>query len=316
MNTPSLKTQHIKLLSIALLVLAIPGTAAAFDRIAVFGDSLSDAGNVFALTGQVSVRPYNASNIPDAPYATGGIHFSNGRTWIEKVGRELNRVPDVKASLRAPGTFSNYAFGGGRARSGASAVPALTEQVGMYLNDTGTPAVDTLHVIFIGGNDIRDALAAFVTDGPAAANQIITSAVTAIADNIQGLAAGGGQKFMVANAPDIGSAPAVTALGPQAAFLASQLSDAFNAALEGALSGLEIAFDISITRLDVSSIIRNIIADPAAYGLNNVTDACLTPETRKGAVCRKPDGYLFWDGIHPTRAAHALLAKEALSVLE
>jgi phospholipase/lecithinase/hemolysin len=31
--------------------------------------------------------------------------------------------------------------------------------------------------------------------------------------------------------------------------------------------------------------------------------------------CQAADDYLFWDGIHPTSAAHALVAHEAARVL-
>src|SRR5437870_5726450 len=45
--------------------------------VVVFGDSLSDPGNAFVILHKVAVPPFS-SLIPDAPYARGGLHFSNG----------------------------------------------------------------------------------------------------------------------------------------------------------------------------------------------------------------------------------------------
>lgn len=296
----------------ALLMSALPVAAA--DRMAVFGDSLSDTGNLFTLTGQVSVRPYNASNIPDAPYPNGGLSFSNGFVWIRDVGTALNHVDDVLPALRAPEAFNNYAFGGARARDGASAVPSLTQQVGIYLDNNGYNT-ETHQFIVIGGNDVRDAISAYLTDGPATAGQIIEEAITAISDNIQLLAANGAQEFLVGNVPDLGKVPAVAALGPLASALASFLTIQFNDALEQTLASLEAGLGIRVSRLDLFSFINTVIDDPGAYGLLNVTDSCLMPVVLVDAVCENPDSYLFWDGIHPTRAAHSLIAKEALGVM-
>lgn len=73
---------------------------------------------------------------------------------------------------------------------------------------------------------------------------------------------------------------------------------------------------VTITRFDVFSLISGVVATPDAFGVKNAEDACITPEVKKGAVCNRPDNYLFWDGIHPTRVGHSLLAEAALSTLQ
>src|SRR5262245_45599060 len=55
---------------IGLAAPALPAAAEPFTGVYAFGDSLSDAGNVFIATGGA---------IPGAPYFAG--HFSNGPTW-------------------------------------------------------------------------------------------------------------------------------------------------------------------------------------------------------------------------------------------
>lgn len=296
----------------ALLLSTIP--AIATDRIAVFGDSLSDTGNAFVLTGTVSTRPYNANNIPDSPYPIGGLNFSNGHIWVREVGRVLNKVQDVSAALSAPQAFNNYAFGGARARDGVSPVPSLTQQVSMYIASRDN-AYNTRQFIIIGGNDVRDAIGAYLNGSPAIASQIIVEAITAISDNIQSLAACGAQDFLVGNVPDLGKVPAVTEFGPLASILASTITAQFNDALEVTLAELESALDLHITRLDLFNFINTVVNDPDAYGLINVSDSCLMPAVQEDAICEHPDSYLFWDGIHPTRIGHHLIAEEVIAKL-
>ena len=115
--------------------------------------------------------------------------------------------------------------------------------------------------------------------------------------------------------PNIGLAPAITDLGAATSNLATQLSFSFNLALENALSNIEQALPVTISRFDVFSLVSSIVAAPHAYGINNAADACLTPEVTKAAICKKPDNYLFWDGIHPTRKGHDIFAEAALEAL-
>ena len=69
-----------------------------------------------------------------------------------------------------------------------------------------------------------------------------------------------------------------------------------------------------LTRLDVYGKLNEIAANPGAFGLSIAGAACVTPDVAP-YECRNPDEYLFWDGIHPTSAAHGIIAKEAAAAL-
>src|SRR5205814_3975919 len=104
---------------IALLLLAPAGAEAQsrFSGIVVFGTSLSDSGNAFALVGDASTPPDFALSpllIPSAPYAKGGHHFSNGATWVEQLARSAGLSASVRPALLDPAA-TNYAVGAARA---------------------------------------------------------------------------------------------------------------------------------------------------------------------------------------------------------
>ena len=61
-----------------------------------------------------------------------------------------------------------------------------------------------------------------------------------------------------------------------------------------------------VTYFDTYGLLHSIMANPAAYGLTDVTDPCFNGTT----VCANPDQYLFWDGFHPTTATNAIVASE------
>ena len=251
--------------------------------------------------------------IPSYPYAIGGHHFSNGKTWAERFAQGLQLSNGGKASLANPGKNGNYAFGGARARSGSgSAAPNSSTQVSMFLGDYGAASSDALYVIQFGGNDIRDALVAGATD-PGAASDIIQAAITAVASDIQTLYFAGARKFLVANSPNLAHAPAVRLAG--ASGPAGVLSGLYNGFLEGALQQLEMLPGIEIHRLDMAGFIDDVVASPADFGIANAMSPCLMFFSESDAKCENADEYLFWDGIHPTAAAHQVLADEALGVV-
>jgi len=302
-------------MAVAIILIAISASASAvenIERVFIFGDSLSDAGNIYALTGETSKAPY--SPIPSAPYAMGGHHFSNGKTWAERLAKALRDPIGGKASLDDPGQNGNYAHGGARARSGsASSAPSSMQQVSQFLADFGSVPADALVAIEFGGNDLRDALVAGATD-PDMAMEILQAALEDTAGSIQMLYAAGAQHFLVAYAPDIGKAPVVRMIGAGAA--ASYLVGMYNAQLETLLQYLEFYLPaIRIDRLDLEALIDDVVADPTDWGFENATTPCLVFLVESGAKCEDPGTYFFWDGLHPTAAGHETLANLALAVL-
>jgi len=319
-NTGRLKTWTLaSLLAIACAAPQFAWAQGSFKRIVVFGTSLSDPGNAFALAGGTNTPPDYDNDpllIPSTPYARGGHHFSNGATWIEQLARSMGLAGSVRPAFRGSGAATNYAVGGARARNFGDS-PTLSAQVGAFLQDSGGAAPgDALYVVEMGGNDLRDALGAFFVDPTGATSGgIIADALTLIGENIAALYAAGARKFLVWNAPNIGLTPALAPLGPAVTGLANTLTQAFNAKLEAEVLGpLSALPGIEIVRLDVYTKLNEIVASPAGFGLTTVNKACISPAVAPFA-CTNFDEYLFWDGIHPTKAAHAIIAQTAASAL-
>ena len=306
---------------VLIVLVAAPGWAAAqsrFSGIVVFGTSLSDPGNAFALLGEANTPPdfmLNPLLIPSAPYARGGHHFSNGATWVEQYARSVGLGDSVRAALATtdPGV-TNYAVGAARAYND-SVNFNLTRQVDAFLQRSdGVASSSALYVIEMGGNDIRDAFQAYATGGNG--GPILQAALASIAANIQNLYAAGAREFLVWAAPNVALTPAIRSLGPAAGALATNLTQAFNGGLAQVLGQLSFGLPgISFARLDAEQILNAIVANPAFFYLTNVTTACVTPNIAP-FTCKPADEFLFWDGIHPTKVVHAILAQETAKVLQ
>jgi phospholipase/lecithinase/hemolysin len=316
LTTQRSATSFIRWVAVSCLVLLLAAPAWADERsrfsgIVVFGTSLSDPGNAFVLIGDAAKPPdftLNPFLIPSAPYARGGHHFSNGATWIEQFARSVGLGSSVRAALAHP-KATNYAVGGARAYDDSINFN-LTRQVDTFLADArNTGSVQDLYVIEMGSNDIRDAFSVYAVGGNG--GPILAQALASIAANIQRLYAAGAREFLVWAPPNVALTPALRSLSPAAQGLATQLTQVFDSNLTGVLAQLSANLPgTNFARLDAYELLNEIVADPAAFDLRNVTAACLRPNVAPFA-CHHPDEFLFWDGIHPTRAGHAILADEA-----
>jgi len=311
--------------AVALLAVAAVSVETAprppFDRIVVFGASLSDSGNAFALRGGTNTAPDYQMDplfVPAVPYARGGHHFTNGATWVEQYARSIGLAGSARPAFESAGRGTNYAVAAARGWEDGMNFN-LSAQVDAFLQDSGGVAPSgALYTIEIGGNDIRDALVAF----PSGTGRILTEAIASINSNIGRLYAAGARNFLVWRAPDVGLTPAIGVLDrihPGSKFLASSLTQGFNTNLDNLVSFLSLSPmspvpEIRIARLDAYRLLHDIVNDPAAYGLTDVTSPCVTPNVAP-FTCQTPDEFLFWDGIHPTKAVHAIIAQEATAAL-
>ena len=281
-----------------LLVAGSPPAKAGpgYSDLYVFGDSLSDSGNVFLATGG-TVPP------PALGYVTG--RFTNGANYADDLAARLGL--GLGPSLAGG---NNFAWGGARAGTlgggGPTGVPALPGQVGAFVARPGPADPGALYVVLAGGNDIRAALVQAAID-PSLIPGMLNEALFNIGSAIVNLAQEGARNFLVPNLPDLSQVPALAG-NPPAQAAALNLVGVFNTGLQGVLDGEPGG--LNIARFDTFAFVHGLIANPPP-GLVNVTDACLV-----GVVtCANPDSYLFWDDLHPTRVTYELIADGLMRVV-
>ena len=297
-------------------IAATAQAAGEYSALYVFGDSLSDPGNAYVLIGQSAVPPFEP--VPSAPYEIGDFHFSNGRTWIEYLAPRLNLRRGSLPAFERPRRFGNYAIGGSRLRPGTSPLQTFAGQVGIFFfNLRGTAPGDALYAVEFGGNDIRDAIEAAFTDPTLATSfTILDEAVAAEAAGVSDLYAAGARHFLVMNAPNLALVPESTTAGPDRVAAALLMSATFNTDLAEAMEDLEATLPgIDIRVFDTFALLSDITANPSIFGFDNVVDPCLTFFVTVDVFCDNPNRYLFWDFIHPTTAAHRVVARQVLYFL-
>ncbi len=320
----------IKRMMVALLALLPLATGMAFaegghgydhgyDRIFIFGASMMDSGNRFADTGETAVPPYDPTAFTS--YAIGGHRPSNGKTWVEILARKMKLTKWGKPAYRDP-RFGNYAYAYGRARE----VPYATgKSLGTQVNDwiangycTNVPMTDTLFIVDGTYADMFDIKFAADAGDMVAAFTIMQEVADAIEANIRTLYGCGARNFLFAYIPPVEYAPiANQGLPPE--LVPTLLSEAYNRELYLELfdpyDDDPLPADINISPLDFFDVVKSIMGMRWRLGFSNVTDTCITYFVTEGAVCRKPYRYFWWDMVHPTRKAHALLGKVAYMYL-
>ncbi|NNE89149.1 MAG: SGNH/GDSL hydrolase family protein [Silicimonas sp.] len=277
----------ITALAISLAAPASADTLGPYTDLLVFGDSLSDPGNIDQLTQGTTPYP---------EYYPNG-QFTNGDTWAVQLGSGLGE---------------NFAFGGARAVDNGDAVPDLFAQIDIFDAVAASLGDNPLTAIWTGGNDMRDITFGFATQTISFEDAFARAAevATTIAGSVAKLATTYGlDDFVVFVIPDISVVPAISGT-PLEGFV-SALSDFANQTLVSALEVVSLTLpDIEIQMFDSNAIVRGIIADPSIAGVTNTSGQCLIQTTDFTSYCgdENASDYLFFDDLHPTEGVHTLIA--------
>ena len=335
----------MKFISSAVLFFVVLGMWAGLSRanqieeVIVFGDSLSDTGNVFAAT---SADPDLPLFPPSPPYGgIPGLHpvqspgrFSDGPVWVEHLAdilRLLNPSVERPAPRLLGGT--NYAWGGAVTgfisatyhptidpQTQVTAGQPIGTQIESYLADISAgrvqpPDAGTLFIVWGGANDL------ILTNERAPAKS-----VKRLKTGIEQLIAAGASQIVVPNMPSIENTPGVGAGTPSmfvATGLASNLDrkvDQFNNRLDKTLDRIKTDHPgVTIFEPDVFALLEEVIENPSIFGFTNTATAAINEHelfiNQQIVLNDNPFTSLFWDGVHPTTAAHRVLARRIFEVL-
>ena len=276
-----------------------------YEQIVIFGDSLSDTGNLSKALGGV---------FPPFPYFQG--RFSNGPIWIDQFAPKLGL--DSTQVL-------NFAVGGattGRLNVGSLLagnplpikLPGLLDEIDAFttLNPNGANP-KSLYVVFAGGNDFL-ALPTTLFQGLAMGNLqsfiglsgAIVQSVQNIATAVTNLALQGAGTIAIANLPNLGRTPLPIQQGTS--LVATAFSIGFNVVLEKTLEQLERSLRakslaVDLVQVDLFSLGESIPRRPQEFGITNLTDPLIKQTNPKN-----PQGFFYWDDFHPTAQVHTLIA--------
>lgn len=325
--------------------------AAGWERLYVFGDSLSDSGNNGRYTWDSDRQPL----------------------YDEVLAARINQ------SLRpSDAGETNYAAGSAVAVPQLNPVDNSADQVAAWLRSNGGKAeADGLYIHWIGGNDLAAAAL-----NPLNADEIVSRSAFAAASQVRTLLAAGANTVIVPTVPNVGATPALLeaviqiglapvatpalaaafqSLSGQSTLTPESRNSAIREALyaaTGELSSVEATRQLAaaqlyqawealseqaaaltdsynqqqenglaqlrgnIVRVDVNGLFREVLNDPARYGLTNTAGMACPPGV-SAADCTSDmagfsgsQAYLFADRLHPGPATHLLIADYIQSVLD
>jgi cholinesterase len=291
-----------------------PAPSDRISRVVAFGDDLSDGGAARALSQHLlAIRYPDAFALPTPPEAYPTGWWSNGPTAVMQLASLLGVPIDdyaIGGALTgrllydsAPGQlplFDRWFPGGG----------GVLGQIDRYLASlrqaAQQPDPRALHVLHAAYNDY---LRWSIYRSPGTPSEVADQAVVNIGKAFAALQAAGAHRVLFVNAT---SAPLLGGLHDNEAFDAYK--QRFNAGLAALVErAVREHPEVAVQLFDYSAADRELRAHAREAGIAVLDRPCqpvLGAPRPLPAPCSDPDRYYYWDEIHPSAHAHALIAAE------
>ncbi|MGQ3889614.1 SGNH/GDSL hydrolase family protein [Legionella sp. CNM-1927-20] len=318
-----------------------------FDTMVIFGDSLSDNGNLYN---------YMWHYLPSSPpYYLG--RFSDGPVWTEYLYADLFPETYIEG-------FQDYAVGGaGAVLSYKENLPfTLAAELNNYFYwHTYGRKDTTLYTIWIGANN-------YINE-PTNVEDLTTGVVNAIGNAVERLIAKGGNKFVLINLPDLARLPHAKNSSRQ--WLLTYLAETHNRKLTTRIDELKLKYpQVLFLYFDAYNFFNQSIDHSEDYGFINTDEPCYLGSYTGWLNTLKPDdetlfaslkarspkltekewlliknnpqlyeaaltsylfnllpaneqtepmqcgNYVFWDQVHPTTAVHKIIAQQVRTLID
>ncbi|ORY73455.1 GDSL lipase/esterase [Leucosporidium creatinivorum] len=257
-----------------------------FDKVRVFGDSLSDDGS----------GAWTVSNFtwPADPHYF-GHRFSNGKVYAEVLAGALRLPIDDHAVGGA--TVNDDVVQGYTGPASTIPSPSVLDQVAAFLKlprGGSNDLTKSLVIIYGGAND------AFFGLPNITAAEVVASVQVAV----KRLKARGATHFLLPTLPPLGANYPFSTLVPSYSRPLAKFSADHRAALLALAES-----DPSIVVTDLFPLFQSIYKNPASYGFDAavLNRSCLRGVYMEVAgsvtVCENPREYVWWDEYHPTKVA-------------
>jgi phospholipase/lecithinase/hemolysin len=278
---------------------ALQQNSGVIERLYVFGDSYSDGGNGYALMKKPPTPPYAA-------------RYSNGMTAAEHMAKAFGLTLHYSKNAGAPADGSlNFAVSGAwtSRKNNDAAIDGTTGLLGQIASfeqrrKAGKARFDpesTLFFIAIGANDLL-----FGNIAGQDSRTLVADALRNMETAARLLHTQGARHLAIATIPMVNRTPRGAALAPEKARAVGEAVLAVNDGYRRLAAKLRADLKADVFSLPWGRYYDDLMSNPSAFGMADA-GSCIRNAPGGITVCPDPQGFVFFDALHPTTAAHRVV---------